>query len=66
MKTTKETIRQKYSIKVSKALHTIYGNTDAYINEFKSALIKLNKITKATKKNELEFELQEFLLNCTR
>lgn len=63
---TKENIRQYYSIKTSKALHTLYGSTDAYLIEFKSALIKINKIVKITKKNDLEFELQEFLLNTTR
>lgn len=66
MKITKETIRQSYSIKISKALFTLYGNTDAYLNEFKNALTKINKIVKLTKKNDLEFELQEFLLNTTR
>lgn len=66
MKTTKETIRQSYSIKTAHALHTLYGTTDAYLKEFKSALVKINKITKVTKKNDLEFELQDFLLNTTR
>lgn len=66
MKATKETIRQTYSIKIAKALHTLYGDTDAYLNKFKQALIKINKITKATKKNSLELQLQSFLLNTTR
>jgi hypothetical protein len=65
-KLTKETIRQSYSIKISKVLYTLYGNTDAYFNEFQQALIKINKIAKTTKRNDLEFQLQEFLLNTTR
>jgi hypothetical protein len=63
---TKETIRQSYSIKISKALHILYGTTDAYFNEWKSALSKINKIAKTTKKNELENELQIFLINTTK
>ena len=63
---TKETIRQSYSIKIAKALHILYGTTDAYFNEWKNALAKINKIAKTTKKNELENQLQIFLINTTK
>jgi len=63
---TKETIRQSYSIKISKSLHILYGTTDAYFNEWKSMLSKINKIAKSTKKNELENELQTLLINTTK
>lgn len=63
---TKETIRQSYSIKIANALHILYGTTDAYFNEWKNALAKINKIAKTTKKNELENQLQIFLINTTK
>jgi len=66
MKATKETIRSTYSIKIAKTLTTIYGTGEAYLTEFKSVLSKINTITKSTKKKDLEFELQEVLLNYTR
>jgi hypothetical protein len=66
MKATKETIRQKYSILTSKIIYNIYEPVGAYELEFKSFLNKLNKITKQTKKNDLEYTLQEMYLNYTR
>lgn len=66
MKTTKENIRQKYSILTANALHSIYGDADAYLIEFKKTLSNINRIAKKTKKNLLENELQEMLLNVTR
>lgn len=66
MKATKETIRQKYSILTSKIIYNIYEPVGSYELEFKSFLNKLNKITKQTKKNDLEYTLQEMYLNYTR
>jgi hypothetical protein len=63
---TKEMIRQKYSIMTSKLIYKIYEPVNAYDKEWKSFLIKLNKVTKKTKKVDLEYTLQEMYLNYTR
>lgn len=61
---TKETIRQIYSIKIASSLATIYGTGEAHTNEFKKALALINKVTKKTKKADLEYTLQTILINC--
>jgi hypothetical protein len=66
MKTTKEMIRQKYSTMTSMLIYNIYEPVGAYDKEWKSFLTKLNKVTKMTKKVDLEYTLQEMYLNYTR
>jgi len=66
MKTTKEQIRQKYSILTSQLIYNIYEPVGGYDTEWKKYLTKLNKVTKQTKKNNLEYTLQEMYLNYTR
>lgn len=66
MKTTKEQIRQKYSILTSQLIYNIYEPVGAYDVEWKKFLNKLNKVTKQTKKEDLEYTLQEMYLNYTR
>jgi Leu/Phe-tRNA-protein transferase len=66
MKATKEQIRQKYSILTSQVIYNMYEPVGAYDVEWKKYLSNLNKVTKKTKKNDLEYTLQEMLLNYTR
>jgi hypothetical protein len=66
MKTTKEQIRQKYSILTSQLIYNIYEPVGGYDAEWKKYLTNLNKVTKQTKKNKLEYTLQEMYLNYTR
>ena len=66
MKTTKEQIRQKYSILTSQLIYNIYEPIGGYDVEWKKFLSKLNKVTKQTKKEDLEYTLQEMYLNYTR
>ena len=55
MKTTKEQIRQKYSILTSQLIYNIYEPEGGYDAEWKKYLTNQNKVTKQTKKNNLEY-----------
>jgi hypothetical protein len=66
MRTTKEMIRQIYSQKMADVIYKMYSPVNAFQNEWSKCLKKINKVTKHTKKNDLEYTLQEMLLNLTR
>lgn len=63
---TKEMIRQIYSQKMSGIVYQMYSPVDAYQAEWAKCLKKINIVTKHTKKKNLEYTLQEMLLNYTR
>lgn len=66
VKLTKEIIRQIYSQKMADIVYKMYSPVDAFQNEWSKCLKKINIVTKHTKRNELEYVLQEMLLNLTR
>jgi hypothetical protein len=66
MKTTKKDIKQKYAILTSQLIYNIYEPVGAYDVEWKKYYNNLNKVTKMTKKSNLEYTLQEMYLNYTR
>ena len=63
---TKEMIRQIYSQKMSGIVYQMYAPVNAYQAEWAKCLKKINIVTKHTKKANLEYTLQEMLLNYTR